>query len=141
MKVNEEGGAMWDIFKRQDVDTIEEYLSNHVVKLVWLQSLNLVICPKLNVLKIEPPIMALHELKGCGVLSQALVTGRVVKIGSQVGGKIKFMKGDCLNVVIKKWARHILEGFKYMHTYELCVIHIDLNCSNIFINGNTLKVP
>lgn len=53
----------------------------------------MVICPKLNVLKIEPPIMALHELKGCGVLSQALVTGRVVKIGSQVGGKIKFMKG------------------------------------------------
>lgn len=34
MKVNEEGGAMWDIFKRQDVDTLEEYLSNHVVKLV-----------------------------------------------------------------------------------------------------------
>ena len=29
-----EGGAMWDIFKRQYVDTLEEYLSNHVVKLI-----------------------------------------------------------------------------------------------------------
>nr|GEW05472.1 lysine-specific demethylase JMJ25-like isoform X2 [Tanacetum cinerariifolium] len=29
-----EGGAMWDIFKRQDVDTLEEYLRNHAVNLV-----------------------------------------------------------------------------------------------------------
>ncbi|GJX26182.1 lysine-specific demethylase JMJ25-like protein isoform X2 [Tanacetum coccineum] len=29
-----EGGALWDIFKRQDVDTLQEYLRNHAVKLV-----------------------------------------------------------------------------------------------------------
>ncbi|PWA73628.1 Phospholipid/glycerol acyltransferase [Artemisia annua] len=61
--------------------------------MVCLRSLNLGICPKLNVLKIEQPTMVFHELKGYGILSEALVTGWVVKIGSQVGGKIKFMMG------------------------------------------------
>lgn len=40
---------------------------------VGLQSLNLGICPKLNELKIEAPTMVLLELKGCGVLSEALI--------------------------------------------------------------------
>ena len=42
---------------------------------------------------------------------------------------------------LKKWSRQILEGFDYLHSHEPCVIHRDLNCSNIFINGNVGKVP
>ena len=42
--------------------------------------------------------------------------------------------------VLKKWSRQILKGLDYLHTHEPCVIHRDLNCSNIFINGNTGKV-
>ncbi|KAL7088048.1 hypothetical protein ACP275_13G105300 [Erythranthe tilingii] len=41
---------------------------------------------------------------------------------------------------LKKWARQILKGLEYMHTHEPCVIHRDLNCSNIFINGNIGQV-
>ncbi|KAJ3672989.1 hypothetical protein LUZ60_006363 [Juncus effusus] len=41
---------------------------------------------------------------------------------------------------MKKWARQILEGLDYLHTHEPCVIHRDLNCSNIFINGNVGQV-
>ncbi|XP_057953599.1 probable serine/threonine-protein kinase WNK11 [Malania oleifera] len=41
---------------------------------------------------------------------------------------------------LKKWSMQILRGLDYLHTHEPCVIHRDLNCSNIFINGNTGKV-
>ncbi|KAG9141295.1 hypothetical protein Leryth_001764 [Lithospermum erythrorhizon] len=41
---------------------------------------------------------------------------------------------------VKKWSRQILKGLDYLHTHEPCVIHRDLNCSNIFINGNIGKV-
>nr|GEW79723.1 probable serine/threonine-protein kinase WNK11 [Tanacetum cinerariifolium] len=34
----------------------------------------------------------------------------------------------------------LLAWLGYMHTHELCVIHRDLSCSNIFINGNIGKV-
>ncbi|KAM7274451.1 hypothetical protein ACFE04_016317 [Oxalis oulophora] len=38
---------------------------------------------------------------------------------------------------VKKWAKQVLEGLEYLHTHDPCIIHRDLNCSNIFINGNT----
>ncbi|XP_047307117.1 probable serine/threonine-protein kinase WNK11 [Impatiens glandulifera] len=41
---------------------------------------------------------------------------------------------------MKKWSRQILNGLDYLHTHDPCVIHRDLNCSNIFINGNIGKV-
>ncbi|KAL5727467.1 non-specific serine/threonine protein kinase [Ranunculus cassubicifolius] len=41
---------------------------------------------------------------------------------------------------IKKWCRQILEGLVYLHTREPCIIHRDLNCANIFVNGNTGQV-
>ncbi|XP_031104342.1 probable serine/threonine-protein kinase WNK11 [Ipomoea triloba] len=41
---------------------------------------------------------------------------------------------------MKKWSRQILQGLDYLHTHDPCVIHRDLNCSNIFINGNIGKV-
>lgn len=41
---------------------------------------------------------------------------------------------------LKKWSRQILRGLEYLHTHEPCIIHRDLNCSNIFINGNIGKV-
>ncbi|MCL7023812.1 hypothetical protein MKW94_030933 [Papaver nudicaule] len=41
---------------------------------------------------------------------------------------------------LKKWSRQILRGLDYMHTHEPCIIHRDLNCSNVFINGNIGQV-
>lgn len=41
---------------------------------------------------------------------------------------------------LKKWGRQILKGLDYLHTHDPCIIHRDLNCSNIFINGNIGKV-
>ncbi|XP_047306940.1 probable serine/threonine-protein kinase WNK4 [Impatiens glandulifera] len=38
--------------------------------------------------------------------------------------------------VIKNWARQILQGLAYLHTRETPVIHGDLKCDNIFVNGH-----
>ncbi|PWA88983.1 putative serine/threonine-protein kinase WNK11 [Artemisia annua] len=48
-------------------------------------------------------------------------------------------KCDSLKV-LKKWSRKNLKGLDCLHTHEPSIIHRDLNCSNIFINGNTGKV-
>ncbi|CAI8584272.1 unnamed protein product [Vicia faba] len=41
---------------------------------------------------------------------------------------------------LKKWSRQILKGLNYLHTHEPCIIHRDLNCSNVFVNGNVGQV-
>ncbi|XP_060206737.1 probable serine/threonine-protein kinase WNK10 isoform X2 [Lycium barbarum] len=41
---------------------------------------------------------------------------------------------------IKNWARQILQGLHYLHSHNPPVIHRDLKCDNIFINGNNGEV-
>ena len=41
---------------------------------------------------------------------------------------------------VKHWCRQILEGLLYLHSHDPPVIHRDLKCDNIFINGNQWEV-
>ncbi|KAK4844798.1 hypothetical protein QYF36_024552 [Acer negundo] len=41
---------------------------------------------------------------------------------------------------IKNWARQILQGLHYLHSHNPPIIHRDLKCDNIFVNGNNGKV-
>lgn len=40
----------------------------------------------------------------------------------------------------KKWSRQILEGLSYLHSHDPPVIHRDLKCDNLFVNGNQGEV-
>ena len=37
--------------------------------------------------------------------------------------------------IVKRWCRQILKGLLYLHSYNPCIIHRDIKCDNIFING------
>ncbi|KAK4379051.1 hypothetical protein RND71_000913 [Anisodus tanguticus] len=41
---------------------------------------------------------------------------------------------------VKRWCRQILNGLLYLHSHDPLVIHRDLKCDNIFINGNQGEV-
>ncbi|KAJ4845912.1 Serine/threonine-protein kinase wnk4 [Turnera subulata] len=41
---------------------------------------------------------------------------------------------------IKNWARQILQGLVYLHGHDPPVIHRDLKCDNIFVNGHLGQV-
>ncbi|EEF29515.1 probable serine/threonine-protein kinase WNK5 [Ricinus communis] len=41
---------------------------------------------------------------------------------------------------VKNWARQILQGLAYLHGHDPPVIHRDLKCDNIFINGHLGQV-
>ncbi|KAF0889242.1 hypothetical protein E2562_022491 [Oryza meyeriana var. granulata] len=41
---------------------------------------------------------------------------------------------------MKQWAIQILSGLEYLHSQKPSIIHRDLKCDNIFINGNHGKV-
>lgn len=47
--------------------------------------------------------------------------------------RVQFVKWK----IIKRWCLQILEGLHYLHCQNPAVIHRDLKCDNIFINGNT----
>ena len=39
--------------------------------------------------------------------------------------------------ILKSWCRQILKGLHFLHTRSPSIIHRDLKCDNIFINGTT----
>ena len=52
-----------------------------------------------------------------------------------------YVRGKQLSMeVIKRWSLQILEALNYLHTRDPPIIHRDLKCSNIFIDGKTSTI-
>ena len=50
--------------------------------------------------------------------------------------------GKCLHQLkaVRKWARQILLGLDYLHNKEPPVVHGDLRCDKIYINGHSGEI-
>lgn len=58
-------------------------------------------------------------------------------------GSLKELLGQHSHIsirTIKKWAKQILKGLHDLHTHDPCIVHGDLNCSNVFVNGTIGQV-
>ncbi|KAJ1981695.1 hypothetical protein H4R34_001977 [Dimargaris verticillata] len=50
---------------------------------------------------------------------------------------IRKTKGPIKRRVLKNWCMQVLRGLDYLHHYDPPIIHRDLKCDNIFVNGNS----
>jgi len=41
---------------------------------------------------------------------------------------------------VKSWSRQILRGLEYLHSHDPPIVHRDLKCDNIFVNGNAGEI-
>ncbi|TYH36762.1 hypothetical protein ES332_D13G287200v1 [Gossypium tomentosum] len=67
-----------------------------------------------------------------------MITLKLILLDDMVGYRKKYKRVDIR--AIKNWARQILQGLVYLHAHDPPVIHRDLKCDNIFVNGHLGQV-
>jgi hypothetical protein len=66
------------------------------------------------------------------------ITERIT--GGSLRAYIGRLDGPLKLKVVRNWCKQLLEGISYLHGQPNPVIHRDLKCDNIFVNGNDGKV-
>lgn len=75
------------------------------------------------------------------LITQIVTSGTLNKWVRKRWLTCSYVKGKQLSMeVIKRWSLQILEALNYLHTRDPPIIHRDLKCSNIFIDGKTSTI-
>lgn len=75
------------------------------------------------------------------LITQIVTSGTLNKWARKRWLTCSYVKGKQLSMeVIKRWSLQILEALNYLHTRDPPIIHRDLKCSNIFIDGKTSTI-
>jgi serine/threonine protein kinase len=72
------------------------------------------------------------RVRGAHFITELMTSGTL----KQYIAKVKTIKVK----VIRKWCRNVLEAIHYLHSCTPPIMHRDLKCDNIFINGNIGEV-
>ena len=86
----------------------------------------------------HPHIINFYHVWENKAKEQICFTTEIVTSGTlkQYTNRVKSIKLK----VIKKWCRQILTALDYLHSHVPPIIHRDLKCDNIFINGGTGEI-
>ncbi|RWV98783.1 hypothetical protein BHE74_00052152 [Ensete ventricosum] len=72
------------------------------------------------------------------IFDEVLGKGATKTVGDGFRYRQRYQQVDIR--AVKRWARQILEGLAYLHGHDPPVIHRDLKCDNIFVNGHLGQV-
>ncbi|KAF6004551.1 WNK lysine deficient protein kinase [Cyanidiococcus yangmingshanensis] len=72
------------------------------------------------------------RVRGAHFITELMTSGTL----KQYIAKVKIIRVK----VIRKWCRNVLEAIHYLHSCSPPIMHRDLKCDNIFINGNVGEV-
>ena len=130
-------GAYKDVFRAYD--TIEG------IEVAWNQ-VNLAGIPKSDKARIINEVRLLERLHHANIISfhgswvnrereQVIFVTEILSSGTLKSfiNKVKVIRWR----IAKRWAIQILKGLEYLHSQNPPIIHRDLKCDNIFINGTT----
>ena len=111
----------WNVVNLSGVPKAErQYVVNEVRLLEKLNHANIISFHGSWVNREREQVIFVTEILSSGTLKSFITKVQVIR-----------------NKIAKRWAVQILKGLEYLHTHDPLIIHRDLKCDNIFINGTS----
>lgn len=111
----------WNVVNLSDINKLErQYIVNEVRLLEKLNHQNIISFHGSWVNRAEEQVIFVTEILSSGTLKQFIKKVKVIRYK-----------------IAKRWAIQILKGLAYLHSQDPPIIHRDLKCDNIFINGTS----
>lgn len=85
-------------------------------------------------------VLKFHRAWRCEARNQVIFITELVTSGSLRDYILRVGREEVTPEVIAGWCRMTLEGLHYLHTRRPPVIHRDLKCDNLLINGHTGEI-